>query len=197
MGTRRVKSLELNGIVVGRYLGSDDHEEDLQAGVQALRDLGLYREPSLLRAMRTQAQGFTSAANLAYKKAEARSPGNPPITFVPFVVNAAFAVELYLKTFLQATVGAVPRRVHALVKLHGLLNADVRQRLDAACVQHLQSYAPGTVGTFLERLAPISDAFVRWRYSYEHERLEAVRPRSVILVMAACHEVCGAVVPAD
>ncbi len=193
MGNRHIKTLILNGVAVGEYLGSDDTEEDLQAARQALRDKGLYKPPSLIEAMRGQAVAFAAASNLAYERMQKRGPGDPPLTFVPFVVNSAFAVELYVKTLLRAVDIEPPKRGHSLVALHALLPAGEQARVQRLCVQHTQDYDPGTVETFAARLVPINEAFVQWRYAYEYERAGMVRLRSLILVMKACHEACRTV----
>jgi hypothetical protein len=186
MGNRYNKRLELNGIVVGDYLGSDEPEEDIQAARQRLKDLGLYNPPTTIQAMRGHAQAFAAAANLFYKQTHERGPGEPPILFTPFVVNAAFSVELYLKTLLRAA--KTPTRGHSLVSLHAALASADQDNLQRLCAEHTQAYDPGTTETLAERIAPIDRSFERWRYVYEFERAGMVSPRSLILVMKACHE---------
>ena len=190
MSNRWIKSLILDGIVVGEYLGSDDYEEDMQAALATLKSMGLHKEVSIFAAMRRQAESFTAMSHLAYNAFQNRRPSAPPITLVPFVVNSAFALELYLKTLIHANGGDVPRNEHRLTNLFKLLPSGVQQRIEQMTVEHRNRYAPTTAGTFAERLAPISTAFVRWRYAYEHDRLELVVPHSVILLLAACHYVC-------
>lgn len=193
MGSRYVKTLILNGVAVGEYLGSSDTEEDLQEARQALKNKGLCKPPTLIDAMRGQATAFAVAANLAYERMQQRGPGNPPLTFVPFVVNSAFAVELYIKTLLRAINIQPPKRGHGLVALHALLPAVEQAHLQALCVEHTPAFDPGTDETLEARLVPINEAFVQWRYAYEYERAGMVRPRSLILVMKACHEACRAI----
>jgi hypothetical protein len=98
---------------------------------------------------------------------------------------------LYLKTLLLAANVVVPERMHKLVQLHALLPPAEQARLEALCANHTEDYDPGTAETLAARLIPLNDAFVRWRYAYEHERLGLLRPRSLILVMKACHERCS------
>lgn len=190
MGNRHTKELKLNGIVVGEYLGSDDTDEDIEAARWSLRDKGLYKPPTLVQAMRGQAEGFTATAHLAYERMRLRGTGDPPTTMVPFIVNAAFAVELYLKTLLRSAGVVPPRQEHELVKLHAQLPSNEQARIEELCVHQTQDFDPGTSDTFSARLVPLNNAFVRWRYAYEYDRAGPVRPRSLILVLAACHEAC-------
>ena len=189
-----MKTLFLNGVAVGEYLGSDDLEEDLQAARQALRNKGLYNPPSVAQGMLNQAVAFASASRLAYDEMQKRGPRKPPLTAVPFVVNAAFAVELYFKTILFARDLVAPKRLHELVKLHALLPADERAALQESCTKHLPGYDPRSIESFAERLVPLNDAFIRWRYAYEHERVGTLRPSSLILVLMACHDRCVKIV---
>jgi hypothetical protein len=47
MSSRYLKSLKLNGVIVGEHLGSDDQDEDVEAARDMLRAKGLYSPPSL------------------------------------------------------------------------------------------------------------------------------------------------------
>jgi len=133
---------------VGDYLGSDDLE-DLQAARQALRNKGLYNPPSVAQGMLDQAVAFAAVSRLAYDEMQKRGSTKPPSTVVPFVVNAAFAMELYLKTLLFALGVAAPKHLHKLVKLHALLPANERAALQESCTKHLPGYDPGGTETFL------------------------------------------------
>jgi hypothetical protein len=98
MSSGYLKSLKLNGVIVGEYLGSDDQDEDVEAARDMLRAKGLYSSPSLPSAMLGQANAFAYVANATYMDLMKNRGPNKPIVAAPFVVNAAFSVELYLKT---------------------------------------------------------------------------------------------------
>lgn len=71
MGNRYLKTLELNNVIVGEYLGSDDEDEDIEAARDMLRAKGLYNPPSLISAMLGQADAFAYTANATYLELQA------------------------------------------------------------------------------------------------------------------------------
>jgi hypothetical protein len=113
---------------------------------------------------------------------------------VPFIVNAAFAAELYLKTLLYVAYGVMPKRDHRLVALHAKLPVADQVDLETLCAAHTAEHDPGTAEAFAARLVPFDDAFRRWRYAYESDRVGPLRNRSLILVLKALHERCQLVV---
>jgi hypothetical protein len=109
MSSRYLKSLKLNGVIVGEYLGSDDQDEDVEAARDMLRAKSLYSPPSLPSAMLGQANAFAYVANATYMDLMKNRGLNKPIIAAPFVVNSAFSVELYLKTLHLVATGSNAR----------------------------------------------------------------------------------------
>jgi len=90
------KEVILNGIVVGEVEATGDNEKDLQAVRAFLKEKGLHQEVSENDAMHGQANSFAETANNIYKKDLRRSPYKGSSS-APFVVNATFSIEIYLK----------------------------------------------------------------------------------------------------
>ena len=83
----------------------------------------------------------------------------------PAVVNSAFACEVFLKALLVFY--SVPsKKKHELKDLYGFLPDDVRDQVK----QLTTIYCGNWEDSFgFERIDNISDAFMKWRYSYEHD----------------------------
>jgi hypothetical protein len=186
-----VKRVLLNGIEIGEYVATGDHERDTIAARQVLIDKGVYKPVSPLQAVYHQAFAFCAASSDLYAKHLSRSPFNGRAV-APFVVNAAFSIELYLKT-LHAVDG--PRaRGHKLVALYDDLPARHRAELDKAAEQYASEYKIAAPVQYRARLAQLNDAFEQWRYVHESHALAAIHIPETIFVMRVLHEVCGAAV---
>ena len=188
MSTRRIKSLKLNGVIVGEYLGSDDPDEDIEAARDILRAKGLYNPPSLVSAMLGQANSFAYMANACYSEFRNRGP-DKPVVVSPFVVNAALSVELYLKT-LHVVASGASVRAHKLVGLYDALPTADRDELCTEAVKLAEQHGEGPNVQFRQLLDPINEAFEQWRYVYELPRSGSIHFQRTILVMHACRDVC-------
>lgn len=183
-----MKTLELNGVIVGEYLGSDDPDQDIEAARDMLRAKGLYNPPSLLSAMVGQANSFAYTANRIYEQdLKSKSPRRP-LGMAPFVVNAAFSVELYLKALHAKANGGM--RVHKLLQLYDALADMRRAELCAEAVQLASEHGEGPQVQFRDLLAVLNNAFEQWRYVYELPRSGFIHLQQTILVMHACRDVC-------
>jgi hypothetical protein len=189
MGNRYLKALKLNGLIVGEYLGSDDQDEDMEAARDMLRTKGLYNPPSLLSAMLGQASAFAYVANATYVDLVKNRGPDKPIVAAPFVVNAAFSVELYLKTLHVVTTGSHAHE-HELLDLHDTLPDARRAALQDQAVQVAAEHGEGPQVQLRSLLAMLNDAFVQWRNVYELPRSGTIHLQQTILVMHACRDVC-------
>jgi hypothetical protein len=195
MGARYMKVLKHNGIAVAEYLGSDDPDEDVVLAREVLRAKGI-KPPTLLGAMFGQANSFAHAANRIYKEdVMGRSP-DKPVGFAPFVVNAAFSVEIYLKT-LHAVAGD-SRRGHPLLPLYDALPDARRAELCAEAALLASQHGEGPQVQFRELLTMLNSAFDRWRYFYEaaNSGKSTIHLQQTILVMHASRDVCARAVAA-
>lgn len=78
---------------------------------------------------------------------------------VPAVVNAAFSIELYLKSILKSK-----EREHRLEILFNKLNIETQEQIKKAINAELSK---NNIYNFDECLSHISNVFVEWRYIYE------------------------------
>lgn len=190
MGNCYLKSLKLNGLIVGEYLGSDDQDEDMEAARDLLRAKGLYNPPSLVRVMLGQANAFAYVANATYVELANNRGPDKPIVAAPFVVNAAFSVELYLKTLHVVTSGSHAHQ-HKLLDLYDSLPDTRRTELQDQAVLVAAEHGEGPQVQLRNLLTMLNDAFVQWRYVYELPRSGTIHLQQTILVMHACRDVCA------
>ncbi len=84
----------------------------------------------------------------------------------PASVNSAFACEVYLKALLLYY-DRSPEQIHMMKELYSALPEELQKRLKLTVTN---SYGGRWTDIFgRELLENISNAFVDWRYSYEHD----------------------------
>ncbi|MDH4464315.1 MAG: hypothetical protein QE290_09800 [Acidovorax sp.] len=90
---------------------------------------------------------------------------------IPFVVNATFACELYLKALAYRS--NVNLTGHSLMSLLAALPQGERQHLNQAW-ENLKKQGISRSAVSMEVVVrEMSDCFVDWRYSYDKERVTA------------------------
>ena len=107
---------------------------------------------------------FSDCADFAKKEFD---PGITNVEWytTPAIVNSAFACEVFLKALLLYYNIPV-KNEHKLKDLYELLPQNDKEQIKQ---ETLIKYPVGWKDGFgLERLEHISDAFVKWRYNYEH-----------------------------
>jgi hypothetical protein len=181
------KTVLLNGIAVGEVVSTGDIGSDAEAVQQFLKSKGLHKEVSPFQAVFNQALAFANTSAYLYERDLRRSPRNG-ISAVPFVVNAAFGIELYLKALAQKH--GVSLRGHELLKLHKALPRNALVEITAVTPRCAANRALGEPPDFLAYLKNLNNTFVEWRYSYELERTGAVHIEPTIFVMEVLHEAC-------
>nr|WP_145545480.1 HEPN domain-containing protein [Variovorax boronicumulans] len=181
------KTVFLNGIVVGEVVSTGDYERDTEAVRRFLKDKGLHKETPLFQAMFNQAVAFANTSAYLYERDLRRMP-RKGVSATPFVVNAAFSVELYLKALAQKH--GVALRGHELVKLHKALPAKALSEIEEVAPRCAANRALGGPPNFLEYIKELNNAFVDWRYSYELDRTGPVHIEPTIFVMEVLHECC-------
>lgn len=183
------KTIYVNGIVVGDVEVTGDVGTDIELIRQFLQSRGIQREVTLVQAMFRQALSFCTTAAHLYERDLRRPPANG-LSVAPFVVNSAFAIELYLKTLHQLE--GAPVRGHSLLQLYDGLPDDSRQNIVDIARIHGPSYqvavADGDV--FRQFVAELDNAFTDWRYCYETGQTGTVHLQPAILVMKALDEAC-------
>ncbi len=189
MQTRLMKTLYVNGVIVGEVPATGDRQKDIEAMRQYLKDKGLHREVTKVQAMFRQALSFATTAAHLHERDLLKAPRNG-LSIAPFVVNSALAIELYLKTLHELEGTTI--RGHELLDLYDQLNDATR----TVVVKHAFENASGygvkliTADQFRSFVAELNNSFVDWRYCYESGKTGTVTIQPAIVVMKAVHETC-------
>jgi hypothetical protein len=181
------KSVSINGIVVGEVESTGDIESDAVTVRQFLKDKGLHKEVSIFQGIFNQAAAFANTSALLFERDLRRSP-RKGVSAVPFVVNAAFSIELYLKALAQKH--GVSLRGHELIKLHAALPDKALSEVQSVIQRCAANRALGEEPDFSAYLKNLNNTFVEWRYSYELEKTGPVHIEPTIFVMEVLHEAC-------
>jgi hypothetical protein len=182
-----LKTVLLNGIAVGQVESSGDTERDAETVRQFLKSKGLHKEVSLFQAIFNQALAFANTSAYLYERDLRHSPRGG-VSVVPFVVNAAFGIELYLKALAQKH--GVSLRGHELIKLYRALPPKGLEEIETVTARCAANRALGEPPKFAAYLLHLNNTFVEWRYSYELERTGALHVEPTIFVMEVLHEAC-------
>jgi hypothetical protein len=108
----------------------------------------------------------------------------------PFVVNSAFAIELYLKTLGQRY--NTELRGHDLLDLFDGLPVDAHAALEQHFSKAKWPCGITTLAEYRKVLEEMRTTFVEWRYMYENGRAREVRIPPMIFIMEVLHETCRA-----
>lgn len=177
-------------VVVGRELIGEiprtgDHRTDAMAATALMRAKG-HKSPTKVQQMFAVAAAFSTTARDVQAKHLTQEPMNTHAG-VAFIVNAVFSIELYLKT-IQASVSR-PAKTHGLLDLYNALPTELKAEIAGMAETHAETYKVERPVDFGKLLAPLSKAFERWRYVYEHAELATLDFASLVLVMRTLHEV--------
>lgn len=186
------KTVLLNGIAVGEVVSTGDIDTDAETVRQFLKNKGLDKEVTSFQAMFNQALAFANTSAYLYERDLRRSP-RKGFSAAPFVVNASFSIELYLKALAQRH--GIALRGHELTKLHRSLPKKALEAIDAVTPRCAANRNLGEAPRFTDYLKELNNAFVEWRYCYELEKTGAVHIEPAIFVMEVLHESCQ--LPAD
>jgi hypothetical protein len=140
---------------------------------------------TMTHAMLRQAVSFATASRDLFEKYLA-GPTPDGKAMEPFVVNAALAIEIYLKT-LHAGAGA-RRKEHGLMELYRALPQPIKDAIDATAGKLKDGYEGADA--FSEQLAQLDEGFRRWQDVYESGWLKPVRIHPTVFLMHVLHEVC-------
>ena len=183
--------VKLNGIVVGKISKTGNQEADSIAALDLIKSAGLYKESSTAQRALGQAKSFADTSAHLYERG-LRMGAIVPTMLAPFVVNSAFAIEVYLKALSEAH--AIKTHGHIFVKLFDALPSETKDRLEQLAPDFAKRYKAETFSTFRESLIKLEGAFVVWRYIYESDAPASYDVPLAIATMAALHERCSEVV---
>lgn len=182
-----VRKIYSNGKYVGNYESTNDLELDTKLVLEQLDKLGLRRPPSRLNSMHAQAEAFAEAAKIIFDQNLVSTPINPK-GLSPFIVNATFGAEMYLKTIHAVHSSNVTG--HNLTKLYKQLPNKVKDTIEKKSKELDFNYNIESEMPFLYHVKMIANAFVEWRYMYEKTDLQ-YNVQSIIYILHTLHEVCS------
>jgi hypothetical protein len=180
------KKLYSNGIFVCDFEATGDDKVDAATCQKLLEEMGIAIKLTPIQAIFRQAYSFCKVAAKLYGEMNA-SPTNG-IFAIPFVVNATFSIELYLKTL--GHIYGADLKGHNLVEL--------LDRLPEAACASINDAAPAAASKWkIEEkidmracLSELQNAFVEWRYLHERENTNELNIPQMIFVSEALHVAC-------
>lgn len=169
-----MKDIMVNGKLVARMESSGDTLIDLPVFHAKLQELG-YLNEKLPRWMhiRQQAIYFQDTCALLLRTELQRLPPHRPFALIPYVVNTAFCIELYLKAL--ALKHGKQLRGHKLLELYKQLPYSANQDIQASIKDALETAPLDGAPDIASFMGHLNSAFVDWRYAYESEELGQVR----------------------
>ena len=178
----------LNGVVVGSVKATGSLEVDKHTIMEFLKEKGLYKKVTEVKAMCRQAVSFSTTAAYLHEKGLMRSPFDLPL-IAPFVVNSAFSIELYLKTLLKIFGNFT--KGHDPLALYRALPKTATDAIAPFIDRSHNKWIPGEKTDFESCIIDVSNAFVDWRYLYEKQQSSSIRIPRMIFILNMLHDTCG------
>ncbi|CDT88450.1 conserved hypothetical protein [Vibrio coralliirubri] len=180
-----MKSVLCDNKLVGYVEDVGDPKAAAKLAHDLLKSKGLLREVSKAESIFNQAQSFANTSAYLYEKDLKSLPRNPQ-SITPFVVNAAFSAEMYLKCLLE--IHGLVKESHVLTALFKAVPNKVKDKINKTCKKLESQYQVEQGTLFKDHLKNMNNAFTNWRYLYEKET-EHINIPQVILVLQVLHEV--------
>jgi len=181
------KKILFNGVEVGEVMSTGDLDKDADSVVQFLKSKGLHKETSIFQAMFSQALAFANTSAYLYER-DLRATPRKGTNIAPFIVNAAFSIELYLKALAQKH--GVSLHGHELVTLYEALPNNALHEIQSVLTRCAAKRSLGEEPNFPAYIAGLNRAFIDWRYCYEKQKLGSIGIEPIIFVMEVLHESC-------
>jgi len=180
-----MKTVVVDNKPIGYVKDVADPNEAAKLAQELLKSKGHWRDIPKSESIYNQAQSFANTSAYLYEKDLKSLPRNPQ-SITPFVVNAAFSAEMYLKC-LQEIHGQITES-HVLTVLFKSLPNKVKDKINKASKKFESQYQIEQGVLFKDHLKNINNAFVNWRYIYEKSN-EYVNIQQTIFVLQVLHEV--------
>jgi hypothetical protein len=161
MSTPKKIDIIVDGAVAGQILDTGDFTQNARLADEYLKKNGIIKVDEHFDVIFAQALSFANTARNLQRDYLRVENFNVEM-FVPFVVNAAFGVELFLKA-LSAKHGLV-QRGHELLKLHDSLPSSALASISKAAAARLNESEDIGSTEFRRNLEPMDKMFVEWRY---------------------------------
>jgi hypothetical protein len=188
------KRLHHNGVLIGEFDFTGDDVRDVEIVDKLLAERGLKQAVTLERSMFNQANSFASASADIFEKHLLKVPSNGA-AMSPFVVNIAFAIELFIKTLsIQHGKKLQGHEIKKLFKkLPGAAKDEIGHHLRRLCTSSQWADGIKTMEGLRDVLEEVDTAFVDWRYLHENptKRLKITFKPTIFLsevLHAACAE---------
>jgi hypothetical protein len=137
-----------------------------------------------------QAVAFTTTAAHLFNNDLLGIPARRPASFGPFVVNAAFALELYLKA-LNCVYGNDVGRTHDLLRLFCALPDAAKKAVEREFANaKLRPPNVQDLASFQTEIERVRHAFMDWRYLHEKKKTDQVLIPEMIFVLNVLHNAC-------
>ena len=181
----KMKSILVNGVVVGEVEATGDLELDAKVARDFLDERGLLKERHPAGEIFDAATAFATTSAHLYENGLKK---NPTIgsSIVPFVVNAAFSIELYLKAL--AKKHQVTLKGHELLKLYESLPQKAIEEIESVIPRCAKDRALNEPPNFVQYLKELNSAFIEWRYIFEKSESKPIYFEPTIFVMQVLHE---------
>jgi hypothetical protein len=184
----KTNTLYFDGKAIAEIVVTGDSARDAETARQVLKDKGLYTPPTLGNAMFRQAVSFATTSSYLYAKDLTEIPRNQ-FSVVPFIVNAAFGIELYLKTL--ANIHGKTLTGHQLLKLYDSLPTKAKESIEVVVPEFAKQRAIKLPIDFRKCISELNDTFVVWRYIHETSNASEVNIQNMIFVMQCLHQICN------
>ncbi|WP_186260166.1 hypothetical protein [Burkholderia gladioli] len=155
------RKLFVNGVFIGEVPTTGGNRKDAEIARAYIESKGLHKEVNLVQSMFRQALAFANTAAYLYERDLRNAPRNG-LSAAPFVVNIAFAIEIYLKTLSQ--IHGASLNGHDLLKLFNALPVAARAAIDAVAPAARAQYVLDGRPTVEDCLGQLNGVFVEWRY---------------------------------
>lgn len=183
------RKIYFEGKFIGEVADTGDQLADMKVATAMLKAKGVAQPLTRPQAAFRQASAFAINAQHLFNTGLIGAPPRNPMNVIPFAVNAAFAIELYLKTlgFLYG------RNMHGhdLLKLFDKLPADAKELLRREIAE---APAPTNgikdVDGFRTEIGRARHVFEEWRYLHERNSASEIRFVEFIRVIDVLHNVC-------
>ena len=180
------KEILLNGIPIGSHEPTGDFEKDMEEVREFIKSKGLHKEVTRNDSMFGQANCFAEVAINLYKTNLRNSPLNGG-SISPFVVNATFSIELYLKTIHNYFGNTI--KGHHLLSIYKGMPKKGKEIFMAAAKDVYPIYSHEPNSDIFTSMESASKAFEEWRYMFEHPRL-SIELQSIRYLMHVAYEAC-------
>lgn len=184
--------MKKNSSSVDGLQNEDTSDDEFTAHIDKVRlllaDKSQRPKVSRFLAGRNMAIAFANTAAFLYERDLKKAPHTRPHSIVPFVVNSAFAIELFLKA-LHEKYGSA-KRGHKLLVLYDQLPSDAIARIRVASAAIAASTSPPVFYDARQVLVSLNSAFEDWRYLYEKDQLGPIYMQPTINVQKVLFEAC-------